>query len=283
MRICLLGTLAVQDEAGRPVRVGGPRVRLLLILLALDPGRVAPAYSLIERLWGDEPPADASNSLQSLISRLRTALRTAGLDGVIESYPAGYRLAVPPEAVDAVAFEALARAGSQALGSGDPAAAARILREALGAWRGPALADACDAEFAAGPAARLEELRASATQDLIEAGLALGEGDSLIGELRGLVAADPLAERPRGLLMRALYAAGRQADALTVYQEARELLADRLGVSPSPQLEQLYLGVLRQDLVIGPPGRRPMAGHGPAGPHRQPNGWRGDHPHSGRR
>ena len=121
------------------MQVGGHRVRLLLILLALDAGKVVPAYSLIERLWDSEPPANSGNALQSLVSRLRAALRQSGLgDQVVESHPAGYRLAVAPEQVDATAFEALARQGSQALASGDPDTASRILREALDAWRGPA-------------------------------------------------------------------------------------------------------------------------------------------------
>jgi predicted ATPase/DNA-binding SARP family transcriptional activator len=255
VRIGLLGTLAVYDDAGQLVRVGGSRVRMLLILLALDAGRVVPAYSLIERLWAGDPPANSGNALQSLVSRLRTSLRQAGLgDQVIESHPAGYRLAVPADEVDAVAFESLAREGSRALASGDAATARRALREALGVWRGPALADAADAQFAAGPTARLEELRTRAALDLIDAGLVLGESDSLIGELRDMVAANPVAERPRGLLMRALYAAGRQAEALAVYTETRELLTSELGVDPSPQLEQIHLGVLRQNLQDGTPG-----------------------------
>jgi predicted ATPase/DNA-binding SARP family transcriptional activator len=259
VRIGLLGPLAVQGEDGRPVRVGGSRVRALLILLALDAGRVVPAYSLIDRLWDDDPPANAGNSLQSAVSRLRASLREAALgDGVIESHPAGYRLAVFPRQVDAVGFEDLAREGREALASGDAARAARFLGEALGMWRGPALADVSGARFAAGPAARLEELRTRTALDLAEAGLALGESDSLIGELRAMAAADPLAERPRGLLMRALYAAGRQAEALTVYAQTREVLARELGVDPSPQLEQIHLGVLRQDLTEGPPPQPPV-------------------------
>src|SRR5262249_61549485 len=133
----------------------------------------------------------------------------------------------------------------------------------VGGWRGPALADASGARFASGPAARLEELRAHATMDLIEAGLALGDGDSVIGELRAMIAADPVAERLRGLLMRALYAAGRQAEALAVYAQTRELLASELGVDPSSQLEQIYLGVLRQDL--------PTAGGVPSAPGKAPS------------
>lgn len=221
----------------------------MFILLALDANRVVSAYSLIARLWGDERPADAANALQSLVSRLRGALRQAGLgDGVIESSPAGYRLAVRPEQVDAIAFEAAARAGGQALAAGDAARAAGVLREALAAWRGPALADVADEEFAISQAARLEELRAGATLDRIEADLLTGEpGPGLIGELRAITAAGPLTERPRALLMRALSAAGRQADALAVYHEVRELLADRLGVDPSARLEQVYLQILRQE------------------------------------
>jgi predicted ATPase/DNA-binding SARP family transcriptional activator len=285
VRIGLLGTLAVYDGAGRPVQVGGHRVRLLLILLALDAGKVVPAYSLIERLWDEEPPANSGNALQSLVSRLRAALRKGGVgDQAVESHPAGYRLAVAPDQVDAAAFEALARQGSQALASGDRVTASRILREALDAWRGPALADASGLRFATGPAARLEELRTRAALDLVEAGLALGESESLIGELRAMIAADPVAERPRGLLMRALYAAGRQAEAVAEYAQTRDLLASELGVDPSPQLEQIYLRVLRQDL----PGAAPVPAPD-SGPARAPGDAPaaellagGDQPHRGR-
>jgi len=253
VRVGVLGPLAVTDAAGRPVRVGGQRVRALLAVLALAAGRPVPAHALIERLWPepDDRPVDAVNALQSLVSRLRAALRQAGVaESVLESSPAGYRLAVPPEAVDAAVFEAAARAGGRALAAGDAATAARLLREALGTWRGPALADVAGEEFAAAPAARLEELRSAAVLDRIEADLALGEAVAVTGELRELTAADPLAERPRALLMRALAAAGRQADALAVYAEGRELLADRLGVDPSPRLEQAHLAVLRQEIPL---------------------------------
>jgi predicted ATPase/DNA-binding SARP family transcriptional activator len=256
VRVGVLGPLAVTDAAGRPVRVGGQRVRALLALLALAAGRPVPARTLIERLWPepDDRPVDAVNALQSLVSRLRAALRQAGVaESVLESSSAGYRLAVQPEAVDAAVFEAAARAGGRALAAGDPATAARLLREALGAWRGPALADVAGEEFAAAPAARLEELRSAAELDRIEADLALGEAVAVTGELRELSAADPLAERPRALLMRALAAAGRQADALAVYAEGRELLADRLGVDPSPRLEEAHLAVLRQEIPMAVP------------------------------
>ncbi|MGH3210009.1 MAG: AfsR/SARP family transcriptional regulator [Trebonia sp.] len=255
MRIGVLGPLEVSDAAGRPVRVGGHRVRALLILLALDAGRVVPTHALIDRLWPAERPADAANALQSLVSRLRVALRQACVpEGVIESSPAGYRLAVAPEAVDVAAFESQARAGSQALARGDAREAASLLRAALGQWRGSALTDVAGEEFAFVPAARLAELRTAATLDRIEADLALGAADAtIIGELRELTAADHLAEHPAALLMRALAATGRQSEALTVYQRTREHLAEHLGVDPSPRLEQAYLAILRQEIPQAAP------------------------------
>jgi DNA-binding SARP family transcriptional activator len=235
----------VRDEAGHLVHVGGRQLRVLLTLLALNAGRVVPVGSLAGQIWPDDPPGNPGNALQTLVSRLRAELRHAGIGDVIESHPAGYRLAVPPEAVDVTAFETLAARGRRALAEGDAGEAARVLRDALFAWRGEPLADAAGCDFADAAAAKLTELRSSVLADRIEADLALGEGASLVGELRVLLSADPLAERPRALLMRALYAAGRQAEALALYHEGRELLADQLGVDPSAQLEQVYLGILR--------------------------------------
>jgi predicted ATPase/DNA-binding SARP family transcriptional activator len=246
MRVELLGTVQVCDDAGAPAHVGGPRARALLALLALDADRVVPAASLIDRLWDGEAPEGARSALQSMISRLRGVLGEA-----IESHPAGYRLAVDRGRVDAVAFEELAGRGSRALAGGDTARASAILREALALWRGPALSGLPATGPVAGIAARLEELRRSATADRIEADLAAADASDAAGltaELRALVAEDPLAERPRALLMRALYLADRQADALAVYADARAQLAAQLGVDPSPQLEQVYLGVLRRSL-----------------------------------
>jgi predicted ATPase/DNA-binding SARP family transcriptional activator len=245
LRIGLLGPLQVRDGAGRTVPVGGRQLRVLLILLALEAGRVVPSGSLADQIWPEEPPANPGNALQTLVSRLRAELRRASLDHVIESHPAGYRLAVRPDAVDALVFEALAARGRRTLATGHPREAAAVLRSALASWRGQPLADAAGHDFADAAAARLTELRSSVLADRIEADLALGEGASLVGELRALLSADPLAERPRALLMRALYAAGRQAEALEVYHQARELLGERLGVDPSAQLERVYLRILR--------------------------------------
>jgi predicted ATPase/DNA-binding SARP family transcriptional activator len=258
LRIGVLGPLQVRDGAERAVSIGGRQLRVLIILLALEAGRVVPSGSLADQIWPEEAPANPGNALQTLVSRLRAELRRASLDHVIESHPAGYRLAVRPDAVDALAFETLAAGGRRALAAGDPEQAAALLRSALASWRGQPLADVAGYGFADAAAARLTELRSSVLADRIEADLALGEGAGLVGELRALLSSDPLAERPRALLMRALYAAGRQAEALEVYQQARELLADQLGVDPSAQLEHVYLRILRGEEGVGTVAKRPV-------------------------
>jgi DNA-binding SARP family transcriptional activator len=188
LRIGLLGPLQVRDETGRPVRIGGRQLRVLLTLLALNAGRVVPSGSLAGHIWPDDPPGNPGNALQTLVSRLRAELRQGGIRDVIESHPAGYRLAVAPDAVDATAFERLAGQGRHALAGGDAAEAARILRDALLSWRGQPLADVAGADFADAAAARLTELRASVLADRIEADLAIGE--SLLWADRRVAATD---------------------------------------------------------------------------------------------
>ncbi|GLZ30026.1 SARP family transcriptional regulator [Lentzea sp. NBRC 105346] len=234
----ILGPLEARSADG-PVALGGPRPRSLLALLLLEAGHVVPTDRLIDGLYGEDPPGDAANALQGQVSRLRRAL---GSGAPIEFHPAGYRLVVDPDDVDAHRFQHLAAAGRQALEAGDARAASDVLREALALWRGPALADVT---VASGQAARLEEQRLAAIEDRVAADLQLGEGASLVPELRELVSAFPLRERLRGHLMRALYAAGRQAEALSVYEDARRLLADELGTDPSPELAEVHLAVLR--------------------------------------
>jgi len=253
VRVGILGPLELRDTAGQPAPLAGPRLRALLIRLAVAGGSAVTVDRLAGDLWPDERPedrpADPANALQALVSRLRQA---AGRDLV--TYASGsYRLAIDPAAIDAVAFERLAGQGHTALSAGDPAAAATQLAAALDLWRGPALADVADAPFAAGPVARLEELRLSAAEDLNEARLALGQGAQYVADLEELAAAHPLRERLRGQLMRALYAAGRQAEALAVYDQTRRLLADRLGVDPSPELAAVHLGILRADPSLAAP------------------------------
>lgn len=237
MRFGILGPLDVRTPDGTPLDPGGPRPRALLTLLLLDAGRTVPLARLTDGLYGDEPPAGAANALQSQVSRLRKRL---GLD--IEATPTGYRLTVSPEDVDLHRFERLAREGRRLLGSGDHGRAAALLREALGLWRGPALAEL---PGAAPLVTRLEELRLAAVQDRVDADLAVGGGPDLVPELRELISGQPLSERLYGQLMRALHAAGRPAEALAVYEEVRRALADALGADPSAELSALHLELLR--------------------------------------
>ncbi|MEU7900806.1 BTAD domain-containing putative transcriptional regulator [Nonomuraea sp. NPDC049152] len=164
MRFEILGPAMVRDAGGRPVAIGGPRVRALLVLLAVDAGRVVTQEQLIDGLYGAEPPETAANALQSQVSRLRRALGR----GLVEFHPAGYRLAVDPADVDAHRFELLAAEGRAALRAGDPARAAASLKEALDLWRGAPLVDA---PFAEAAASRLAELRLTAVEDRVQAEL----------------------------------------------------------------------------------------------------------------
>jgi predicted ATPase/DNA-binding SARP family transcriptional activator len=245
VRVGILGLLEVRVGFGQPVEVVGSRLRTLLVRLALDPDRVVLASQLVDAVWGEDPPARAGGALQSLVFRLRRLL-----PDVVESHPAGYRLALDPEAVDAVQFERLARAGRAELRR-DPRQAGDTLREALALWRGPALADVAGARFADAAATRLEELRLGALEDRIDADLATGGSDTVVAELDELVAVHPLRERLSGQLMRALARAGRQADALAVYERLRARLADELGIDPSPELQAAHLGVLRGEASRG--------------------------------
>ncbi len=258
----ILGPLEVRAAGGEPVAVGGPRSRALLVLLALDADRVVGVEQLIAGQYGDDPPADATNAVQSQVSRLRKTV--AG----IEFLGGGYRLAADPDDVDALRFERLAREGRHRLAAGDHAGARDVLREALGLWRGRALADLPHGQAMA---TRLEDVRLDATEDLVEAELALPEGTS-VAELRRLAGQHPLRERLRGQLMRALHAAGRQAEALTEFEDIRRLLADDLGADPSAGLAAVHLAILRAVPGTTParPGRtadqlrRPHRGAGPA-------------------
>ncbi|MFI5562629.1 BTAD domain-containing putative transcriptional regulator [Amycolatopsis japonica] len=239
MRIGMLGPFEVHTDDGGLADVPGARLRGLLIALALEPGRVVPKASLVDWIWGEQPPADATNALQRLVSRLRKVLP----DGVVEGQTDGYRLKVAPEDVDAVRFERLIE---QARGDEEP----RRLREALGLWRGAAMQDVGLQDSGAFDAAvtRLEGLRLTALEDRFDAELDLGHGANLVTELTDLVAAHPLRERLVAALLRALAATGRDTEALLVYQRTREALADALGVDPSPELSAVHVQLLRGEL-----------------------------------
>ena len=224
----------------------GTRQRGLLALLALHANEVVSSDRLVEGLFGLDAPEAALNTLQVTVLRLRRALG----DGTVVTRPRGYLLQTGPEAVDLARFESMARDGRRALDANDPARAARRLRDALALWRGPALADVSTLEFASAESRRLEELRLTAVIDRIEADLELGRGAELIPELETLIAAHPLQEAPRGQLMLALYRSGRQADALAVYRETRELLSEELGLEPGRELQALERKILQHDQAL---------------------------------
>ncbi|HZC27371.1 MAG TPA: BTAD domain-containing putative transcriptional regulator, partial [Actinopolymorphaceae bacterium] len=234
MQVSVLGPLEVRDDHGRPLEVGGSRLRALLVRLALEPGRVVTVDALIDSLWGQAPPSGAVNALQSLVSRLRRVFadgKEPGSAGVVESRSIGYRLCVEPNQVDAHRFERLAATGRRALAAGRAVEASTLLREAESLWRGPALADLADAPFAPVAATRLDELRLAATEDRVDADLTLARHADVLAELEPLAAAHPLRERLQGQLIRSLYASGRQSDASRVLPATE--LAGRLPLSGS--------------------------------------------------
>ncbi|GIF39615.1 BTAD domain-containing putative transcriptional regulator [Actinoplanes xinjiangensis] len=251
MQIGILGPFEVRTDGGTLADVPGARLRGLLTALALEPGRVVSKAMLVDRIWGSAPPADATNALHRLVSRLRKTLP----DGTIEGLADGYRLAVEPGAVDAVRFERLLTAGRAR--PGDDPERVRLLREALNLWRGAALQDVDPPDHAA--VARLEEMRLAALEERFEAEIRLcpaGDQAALIAELTGLVTEHPLRERLAAALMRALATAGRGNEALQVYQRTREALAGALGVDPSPELAALHVTLLRGDGDGRAPARR---------------------------
>ncbi|MET9343864.1 BTAD domain-containing putative transcriptional regulator [Nonomuraea sp. NPDC003804] len=247
MRVAILGPLEVEGPEG-PIEVGGARVRALLALLALEEGRLVTADRLIDALWPGEPPANAANALQTLVKRLRAALRPCE---AVESRPGGYRLTAR---VDVRRFHDLVAAGE--------------LEAALKLWRGPALADLATVPHLANVAAALEEDRLAAVETRAEARLAAGLPVDLAAE----VAAHPLRERLCSIAVRTMAAAGRQADALALFERTRARLADELGVDPGPELRAAHLAVVSGDLPAAPPtGRPPVQPTGPpAVRHRRP-------------
>ncbi|WP_189193398.1 BTAD domain-containing putative transcriptional regulator [Micromonospora fulviviridis] len=242
MQVRMLGPFEVRTNDGVLADVPGARLRALLIALAVEPGRVVPKATLIDWIWGENPPADAANALQRLASRLRKALP----GGVVEGQPGGYRLLVDPDAVDALRFERLVGRARQEEGL----PRVRLLREALALWRGAALQEVGLENSKAFDAAvtRLEGLRLTAMEDRFEAEVGLGHGAEVVAELTDAVTAHPLREPLVAALMRALVAAGRDAEALLTYERTREALADALGVDPSPELSALHTALLRGEL-----------------------------------
>ncbi len=251
VRYCILGTTRALRDDGTAVPLGGARLRALLTVLALHPGRTVPVGVLVDEVWDGDPPADAPGALQALVGRLRRALGRSA----VESVEGGYRLAAGADAVDLHRFERLAGEGSRALEQGDAGKALTLLDEALALWAGPPLADLPDR---AAPATRQESRRLGARRARLEAMRLLGRADDALWELAALCAAYPLDEPLQALRIRALRDAGRTAEALAAYEEVRTVLSERLGTDPGPELRGLYGELLHQE-----PGPAPAAYGGP--------------------
>jgi DNA-binding SARP family transcriptional activator len=243
----ILGPVDALD-GGRAVPLPAGKPLALLRVLLLNRNRVVSAEALIDELWGEEPPETAAKALQGHVSQLRKAL---GADRVVTKAP-GYSVRVEEGELDLDRFERLAGEARERLAASEPARARKLLEEALALWRGPALREFRE-PFADAASSRLDELWLAAQEDALEAEVETGRHADALPELEALVAAHPLRERPRELLMVALYRSGRQADALELYRRTRELYVDELGIEPGPPLQELERAVLRQDPALRAP------------------------------
>lgn len=277
VRFALLGPVRAW-RAREQLLLGTPQQHAVLAALLLRRGRVATVEELIDAVWGEQPPARAVQVLRTYVSRLRKCLepspcaddsqdggRPEQTDGqLLRSMAGGYLLDVPVEAVDLGVFEARVAEAERLRRSGRPAVAAKLLRTALDDWEGTPLAGV-PGPLAEKERGRLDELRLEVTECRVEIDLALGEHHTLVGELTSLSADFPLRERITGQLMRALYGASRQAEALAVYRDTRRTLVDELGVEPCQALRDLHARVLSGDPALGsaaaprPPGAEPGA------------------------
>jgi len=229
-------------DGGRQLPLGGKRPRAVLAVLLLHRNQPVSLETIVESLWGGRPPPTAAKTVQVYVSRLRKVLPP----GRLTYRPGGYALEVEDAELDLARFERLvAKAGE----TESSAAAAALLGEALSLFRGPPFAEL---EFVQAEKAQIDELRLAALEARIEAELALGAHDRLVGELGALVAEHPLSERLRAQLMLALYRSGRQAEALDVFRQARQTLVDELGLEPGPLLQDLEVRILNHDQALLP-------------------------------
>ena len=238
-------------DGGDSLPIAGSKERTVLAFLLARAGRAVSVDDLIEALWGERPPRTAEKTVGSYVSRLRRALRSGQSPGssheVIVSRGAAYALEPAGHLIDALRFEQLAGDAHRLLTTGQPTEADRLLEEALGLWRGAAFEGYRYTGFGASEGERLDELRRTATEDLIDSRLAAGDAGQLVAELQAMVREEPLRERRWSQLMIALYRAGRQAEALQAFLRAREVLVGELGIEPGPELQRLHGAILAQD------------------------------------
>jgi DNA-binding SARP family transcriptional activator len=230
--------------AGRPLILGERKQRLVLAILLLEANRVVPVERMVELIWPDGPPDSAQRIVQAHVSRLRGIVGRVGSGASVSRHGRGYLLACDAGRVDIHAFRQLLH---QARATPDDEAKATLLRQALGLWRGPALADVITARLRQEIFASLEEARLTAVTERVDAELRLGRHVELIDELTGLLARYPDRQPFAAQLMLALHGAGRGPDAATVYRGTRQRLHDEYGLDPSPELVDLHVAILRND------------------------------------
>lgn len=250
----LLGPIEI-SAGGAPLAIPSGKPRALLATLLLRANQRVSRDSLVDALWPGSAPASAPHALDVHVSRTRKALETIGVEGRLRTVAGGYVLEVHPGELDLERFERLTREGRDALAAEDPATAIHVLADALALWRADPLPELTEVPLGRIEAERLRELHFDAIELRLEAMLAIGEHAGAVPELQAHVEANPLRERPRALLMLALYRAGRQADALDAYQHARRTLIDQLGLDPSDELRRLEQAILRHDTALVAPSR----------------------------
>src|SRR2546423_1508963 len=251
MEFRILGPLEVVED-GNPVALGTLKERLVLGVLLLHANEFVSRERLIDDLWGDAPPPTARKAVNVYLSQLRKALTRGGIDPITTG-PGAYRLDVDVEDVDAGRMQILVASARELAATGELENAAERFREALSLWRGPTLAGLLLESRGRDEVAQLDEFRVATLMDRIDCDLALGRQEQVLGELDVLVREHPLRERLRAQQMLALYRAGRQADALDAYAEARGSLVDELGIEPSPALQRLQQAILRHDASLEAP------------------------------
>jgi DNA-binding SARP family transcriptional activator len=251
MEFLILGCLEARSS-GVQLSLGRPREQRLLAALLLEAGRVVPLARLADIMWAENPPPGVGKQIQNAVSRLRGTFAVNGCPELIATHQGGYRLTTGTDTVDAGLFDAWVAQAQRAAGGGQFAEAARLLESALGLWRGPLLAGLGGTVVDAAAAA-WQERRHAATEAFYDTQLALGRHRDAVVGLSAFVLANPLRDRPVGQLMLALYRCGRQADALSCYEQTRALLADELGLDPSPDLRRLRQQVLAEDPAIAAP------------------------------
>lgn len=253
LQVGLLGPV-IAERQGRLLPLGGPKQRAVLAALALQPGRAVPTQALVEAVWGDQAAMSAAKTLQVYVANLRKLLEPDRVPGdaptVLRTSEPGYVLDIESSQVDTARFERGLHRGRELARDDDHHGAAHALRDALAEWRGTVLADLVALPIQSKAAGRLDELRLDALELCCASELAIGIYEALVPELEALVALAPYRERLRCLLIRALYAAGRQRDALRAFQDARRILVEELGIEPGQELRALERQVLEQDPAL---------------------------------